>query len=101
MKYSLFIDKNTRHRRHVPEYITQFFYGQLDFIVACTLLASCTIGLERPATYILGLVQTCKSELLGRDAAREVVSYSTMHPPAFINPNAILCVVGRVHVSNK
>ena len=25
----------------------------------------------------------------------------TMHPPAFINLNAILCIVGRVHVGNK
>jgi hypothetical protein len=63
--------------------------------------AARAIGLQRPTTYILGLVQTCKSEPLGGDAAHEVVSYLTMHPPAFINLNAILCVVGRVHVGNK
>jgi hypothetical protein len=36
-----------------------------------------------------------------RDTAPEVVLYLTMHPPAFIILNAILCIVGRVWVGNK
>ena len=51
--------------------------------------------------YLLGLVNTCKSEPLGGDAAKEVVSYTHSNPAIFINLNAIQCVIGRIRVDGR
>ena len=51
--------------------------------------------------YLLGLVNTCKSEPLGGDAAKEVVSYTNSNLAIFINLNAIQCVIGRIRVGDR
>ena len=100
-QYVLLVDKNAHSRRLDPEYEEQTFYGQLDFILICSLPASRALGLAEATTYILGLVQTCKTQPEGGDASKQVVSYTKSHPPTFINLNAIRGVVGRVQVGGK
>ena len=95
------MDKNAQNRWRAPEFEPQIFYGQLDFIVICTLPASRAVGLTQPTTYVLSLVQTCESEPLGGDAAKEVVCYSNSTPAIFMNLNVIQCVVGRIHIGKR
>jgi hypothetical protein len=43
----------------------------------------------------------CKSEPVGGDAVKAIVSYSKINPPIFVNLNAVQCVVGHVDVADK
>lgn len=67
----------------------------------CSLPASHPLRLEVPTTYLLGLVNTCRSKPLGGDSTKEAVSYTNFNLAIFINLNAIQCVVGQIKVGDR
>ena len=94
LQYSATIANRNAYRGE-PAEIRTTGYGRLLSIFEVKIAASCALKLNQDTTYLLADLEPCNTD--GKDAAKEVVCYSTSKAPVIINLLLVESVVGRVH----
>lgn len=76
------------------------FYGEVLYILNCTLPPHSSLPFTQPERFLLALVSEASTN--GRDGALEPVSYDRMiYGTKFIDLRAISSVVGRVNLTSE
>jgi hypothetical protein len=70
------------------------FYGQLQYILECSLPRSSKLGLPKSKRFLLAVIVPCITE--GKDATCELTTYGRVSTSIVIDLQTIGCVVGRV-----
>ena len=58
-----------------------------------------TLGLEESHRYLLAVIQPCSTA--GKDATRQLTTYSETTVPVVVDLRTVECVVGRVNRGNE
>jgi hypothetical protein len=90
---------NNRRGRNLPAQVQQIFYGQLICIIDVVMPWSRTLNLDKVCRYLLTVIQPCSTS--GKDATREVTTYSETTVPVVVDLRTVECVVGRVKQGNE
>jgi hypothetical protein len=97
-KYTLLVVNNQRGRG--PAQIRQVFYGQLESILDIALPQDAqTLRIPASKHHLLAVVIPCST--CGRDATKELTTYTETTAPIVIDLRAVECVVGRVKRGNE
>ena len=90
---------NNRHGHDQPSQLRQVFYGRLEYIIDVILPCTPSLTISSPMRYLLAVVTPCSTG--GKDATRELTTYTETTTPVVIDLRTVECVVGRVQRGNQ
>jgi hypothetical protein len=85
------VDRHARHQRRTPEFVLHHFFGQLKRILLLELPSAPRLGLSKPTTIILALIQCVKATL--KD---DIYYYKEVGVDVVVDLSTVQCVVGRI-----
>ena len=90
---------NNQHRHDQPLQLRQVFYGRLESIIDVELPCTPRLNISAGTRYLLALVTPCSTG--GKDATRELTTYTETTAQVVIDLRTVECVVGRVRRGNE
>jgi hypothetical protein len=90
---------NNRRGCDLPAQVRQIIYGQLLCIINVVMPQSRTLVLEESRRYLLAVIQPCSTA--GKDATRQLMTYSETTVPVVVDLHTVECVVGCVNRGNE
>ncbi|KAI0673354.1 hypothetical protein C8Q78DRAFT_1016789 [Trametes maxima] len=97
VRYEVFVDRFAQHRRRLPEYELQTFYGRLERLIVVPFSdpsAIAALGFDGPTTIVLAAIRPCA--ITSTSSKLDIHYYSQYGALSLIDIQCIQCVVGRV-----
>ncbi|KAF8324613.1 uncharacterized protein EI90DRAFT_3019534 [Cantharellus anzutake] len=97
VRYELIADANAHHPQAKEDFVRTVYYGQLEYILHCTIPSNVISKNTEPETILFGVITTCDTQ--GHDATLELTYFRSLTSYIeIVNLAAICTVVGRIQI---
>ncbi|KAF8325103.1 uncharacterized protein EI90DRAFT_2933090 [Cantharellus anzutake] len=90
--YEVLADRNAFSKFSATDFVRIIHYGTLEMILEIIIPPNPSLRTMEPRRFILALVSDCKTD--GKDAAKDIVTFTKIGPCAIVDLAAICAVVG-------